>query len=132
MRIADRMNPPVNVVISNVPGPRSPLYLGEARLKHIYPVSTVADGMGLNMTVQSYVDTLDFGLVVLPRAGARPVAPRRPVRRGGRRAVRGDRHRAAFRSPGQRRRQGDEVGHHEGEVAQGEGARDSLTDTERH
>ena len=57
------MNPPVNVVISNVPGPRSPLYLGEARLKHIYPVSTVADGMGLNMTVQSYVDTLDFGLV---------------------------------------------------------------------
>jgi diacylglycerol O-acyltransferase / wax synthase len=63
MRIADRMNPPVNVVISNVPGPRSPLYLGEARLKHCYPVSTVADGMGLNMTVQSYVDTMDFGLV---------------------------------------------------------------------
>jgi len=63
MRIADRMNPPVNVVISNVPGPRSSLYLGEARLKHCYPVSTVADGMGLNMTVQSYVDTMDFGLV---------------------------------------------------------------------
>jgi WS/DGAT/MGAT family acyltransferase len=63
MRIADRMNPPVNLVISNVPGSRVPLYLGAARLKHYYPVSTVGDGMGLNITVTSYLDTLDFGLV---------------------------------------------------------------------
>jgi WS/DGAT/MGAT family acyltransferase len=62
-RIADRMNPPVNLVISNVPGPRQPLYVAGARLKHFYPVSTVTDGQGLNMTVQSYLDTLDFGLV---------------------------------------------------------------------
>jgi WS/DGAT/MGAT family acyltransferase len=63
MRIADRLNPPVNVVISNVPGPRQPLYLDHARLKHFYPVSTVTDGQGLNLTVQSYLDTLDFGFV---------------------------------------------------------------------
>ena len=63
MRIADRMNPPVNLVISNVPGPRQPLYMGGALLKHYYPVSTVVDGQGLNVTVQSYRDTLDFGLV---------------------------------------------------------------------
>jgi WS/DGAT/MGAT family acyltransferase len=63
MRIADRLNPPVNLVISNVPGPRQPLYLGGALLKHYYPVSTVVDGQGLNVTVQSYRDTLDFGLV---------------------------------------------------------------------
>jgi WS/DGAT/MGAT family acyltransferase len=63
MRIADRMNPPVNVVISNVPGPRHPLYLSGARLKHFLPVSTVLEGQGLNMTVHSYVDLLDFGLV---------------------------------------------------------------------
>jgi WS/DGAT/MGAT family acyltransferase len=63
MRIADRMNPPVNLVISNVPGPRQALYLGGARLKHYYPVSTVAEGQGLNITVQSYRDTLDIGLV---------------------------------------------------------------------
>lgn len=62
-RIADRMNPPVNLVISNVPGPRQPLYLAGARMKHYYPVSTVVDGQGLNITVQSYLDTLDFGLV---------------------------------------------------------------------
>ena len=62
-RIADRMNPPVNLVISNIPGPRQPLYLAGATMKHFYPVSTVIDGQGLNITVQSYVDTLDFGLV---------------------------------------------------------------------
>ena len=63
MRVADRMSPPVNLVISNVPGPREQLYLGGAPMRHFYPVSTVAEGQGLNMTVQSYRDTLDFGLV---------------------------------------------------------------------
>ena len=63
LRIADRTRPPVNVVISNVPGPRTPLYMAGATMKHFYPVSTVAHGMGLNITVQSYLDTLDFGLV---------------------------------------------------------------------
>lgn len=63
MRIADRTNPPVNVVISNVPGPRQPLYLAGAQLTHYYPVSTVAEGMGLNITVHSYLDVLDIGLV---------------------------------------------------------------------
>jgi WS/DGAT/MGAT family acyltransferase len=62
-RLADRTNPPANLVLSNVPGPRSPLQLAEAELLHYYPVSTVIDGQGLNITVQSYVDTLDFGLV---------------------------------------------------------------------
>ena len=34
-----------------------------AKLLHYYPVSTLVDGQGLNITVQSYLDTLDFGLV---------------------------------------------------------------------
>ncbi len=63
IRVADRMNPPVNVLISNVPGPRQPLHMGGARLAHYYPVSTISDGMGLNITVHSYLDTLDIGLV---------------------------------------------------------------------
>ena len=62
-RMADRLNPPFNLVISNVPGPRQPMYLGTAKMKHYFPVSTVVDGQGLNITVQSYVDSLDFGLV---------------------------------------------------------------------
>jgi WS/DGAT/MGAT family acyltransferase len=63
IRIADFMNMPYNVVISNVPGPRQPLYLSGATMKHFYPVSMVVDGLGLNMTVQSYMDNLDFGFV---------------------------------------------------------------------
>ena len=62
-RVADRMNPPFNVVISNVPGPNVPLYLAGNLLQHFYPVSTIVDGQGLNITVQSYMGRLDFGLV---------------------------------------------------------------------
>ena len=62
-RVADRMNPPFNVMISNVPGPGHPLYSAGARLEHFYPVSAIADGQGLNMTVQSYNGSLDFGFI---------------------------------------------------------------------
>ncbi len=63
LRLADRVDSPVNVVISNVPGPREPLYVAGAELKAMIPVSTVADGLGLNITVISYRDRLDFGFV---------------------------------------------------------------------
>ncbi len=63
LRIADRMNPPFNLIISNVPGPATPLYSAGAQLKHFYPVSALADGQGLNMTVQSYNGNLDFGFI---------------------------------------------------------------------
>ncbi len=63
LRLADRVNLPTNVVISNVPGPRQPLYFAGAQMQNYIPVSTVADGMGLNITVHSYLDRLDFGLV---------------------------------------------------------------------
>ena len=50
-------------MISNVPGPRSPLYLAGAKLEAHYPVSVVVDGVGLNITVMSYLDHLDVGIV---------------------------------------------------------------------
>ncbi len=62
-RVADRAVQPANVVISNVPGPREQLSLGAAPVRHYVPISTVIDGQGLNITVQSYLDTLDIGLV---------------------------------------------------------------------
>jgi diacylglycerol O-acyltransferase len=62
-QLGDRFNPPFNLIISNVPGPNYPLYAAGARLEHFYPVSAVADGQGLNMTVQSYNGNLDFGFI---------------------------------------------------------------------
>jgi diacylglycerol O-acyltransferase / wax synthase len=63
MGVLGRTRPPLNVVISNVPGPRDPLFFAGALLESHYPVSAIADGVGLNMTVMSYRDRLDFGLV---------------------------------------------------------------------
>jgi WS/DGAT/MGAT family acyltransferase len=63
LKLADRVNLPANVTISNVPGPRQALYFEGAKLDHYIPVSIVTDGMGLNITVHSYLDQLDFGLI---------------------------------------------------------------------
>lgn len=62
-KILDRLNPPFNVIISNVPGPRESLYCGGAEMETYYPVSAVAEGQGLNITVISYRDHLDFGVI---------------------------------------------------------------------
>ena len=52
-----------NMVISNVPGPQFPLYMAGAKLIANYPVSVILDGMGLNITVMSYMGHMDFGIV---------------------------------------------------------------------
>ena len=61
--IMGRTRPPLNLVISNVPGPRDALYLAGARLERFIPVSVVIDGVGLNMTVMSYRDRVEFGII---------------------------------------------------------------------
>jgi hypothetical protein len=58
------MRPPLNLVISNVPGPREPLYCAGARLLNHFPVSVITEGMGLNITAMSYLDHIDVGIVV--------------------------------------------------------------------
>ena len=63
MDILGRTRPPLNLVISNVPGPREPLYCAGAQLQANFPVSVVIDGVGLNMTVMSYRDHVDFGII---------------------------------------------------------------------
>jgi diacylglycerol O-acyltransferase len=61
--VSEWMDVPFNVVISNVPGPQFPLYGVGSRLVANYPVSAINDGVGLNITAQSYNGSLDFGLV---------------------------------------------------------------------
>ncbi len=93
-------HPTWNLVVSNVPGPQIPLYCAGARLVANYPVSVITDGMGLNITLMSYLDSIDVGIVadrdqmpdvqrligwlrdgiveLTPRSAARR-APRRPA-----------------------------------------------------
>lgn len=68
MRLAERHRPIANLVISNVPGPDFPLYLGGAELLAGFPLGPVMDGMGLNITIMSYRGVLYWGLVACPRA----------------------------------------------------------------
>ncbi|MBI2395648.1 MAG: wax ester/triacylglycerol synthase family O-acyltransferase [Deltaproteobacteria bacterium] len=56
-----------NVIISNVPGPKAPLYYNGARIEGMYPVSIVVDGQALNLTLNSYVDKLEFGVIACRR-----------------------------------------------------------------
>jgi WS/DGAT/MGAT family acyltransferase len=67
-RVAERIPQVANLVISNVPGPQVPLYLAGARLLTNYPTSIVVHGLALNITVQSFDQSLDVGLMADGRA----------------------------------------------------------------
>ena len=57
-----------NLVISNVPGPRVPLYLAGARMRTFHPMSIVVHGIALNITVQTYAGSVDFGVIADAKA----------------------------------------------------------------
>lgn len=62
-KVADKIPQVANVVISNVPGPPMPLYMAGAKMLTNYPTSIIVHGLALNITVQSYNTSLDFGLM---------------------------------------------------------------------
>lgn len=63
---ATRTRPMFNFVISNVPGPRTPLYAGQARMQSFFPVSLLFKNEGLNITVLSYDGSVNFGVLACP------------------------------------------------------------------
>ncbi len=65
-RLAARHRPPINLVVSNVPGPREPLAIADARIVALYSMGPILEGIGLNVTVWSYVDSMNFGIVSCP------------------------------------------------------------------
>ncbi len=71
LRLANALPPVANVAVSNVPGPQFPLYVAGALMTTYFPVSILGHGVGLNITVQSYNGSLDFGPDRMPACGAR-------------------------------------------------------------
>ena len=58
---ARAMSGPINTIVTNVPGPQIPLYFHGARVREIYPMVPLMDGMGLGIAVTSYAGTMNFG-----------------------------------------------------------------------
>ncbi len=64
--LASRLPPAVNLVVSNVPGPPVPVYIGGARLVGLYPLGPIFDGAALNVTIVTCDDDVDIGIVTCP------------------------------------------------------------------
>jgi diacylglycerol O-acyltransferase len=62
LKLSGLVRPPYNLIISNVPGPRTTQYFNGMRLEGTYPLSIPIDGMALNITCNSYADQMAFGL----------------------------------------------------------------------
>jgi diacylglycerol O-acyltransferase len=58
-----KLPPLFNFTVSNVVLSREPLYLLGARLELLVPVSFLADGYGLNVTLVGYTDKVALGFV---------------------------------------------------------------------
>ena len=66
--LANALPPVANVAVSNVPGAQMTLYVCGARMLSYFPVSIPTHGVALNITVQSYNGSLDYGLIACRRA----------------------------------------------------------------
>ena len=66
-RLFDKVRPPFNVTVSSVRGPDFSLFCAGSRVADMYPVGPIAEGIGVNVTVFSYLDRVQFGLLACRR-----------------------------------------------------------------
>lgn len=67
-KLADRLRPPVNVVLSNVPGPAERLQVGPVTLEALYSVGPILEGIGVNVTAWSYAGRLHVSVLGSPQS----------------------------------------------------------------
>jgi diacylglycerol O-acyltransferase len=67
-RAADHVHPPLNVILSNVAGPREAIRMGPVLLEALYSVGPILEGIGLNITAWSYEDLLGVSLIGCPHS----------------------------------------------------------------
>ena len=66
LHLVDRHRPPINVIVSSVPGPRTTLAWPGGTLEAIYSVGPIIEGAAVNVTAWSYVDALCVGTLTCP------------------------------------------------------------------
>jgi diacylglycerol O-acyltransferase / wax synthase len=64
--LADWIHPPLNVVLSNVAGPRERIFFGPIELEALYSVGPILEGIGLNITAWSYENVLGISVLGSP------------------------------------------------------------------
>jgi hypothetical protein len=62
LRLFDHVSPVCNLVVSNVRGPDVPIYLAGARMTSLHPIGPIVEGIGVNVTVFSYLDSVHVGI----------------------------------------------------------------------
>jgi diacylglycerol O-acyltransferase / wax synthase len=67
IKMFDWVSPPFNVMVSGVKGPDFSLFCAGSRVAALYPVGPLTEGVGLNVTILSYLDQLHFGLLACRR-----------------------------------------------------------------
>jgi WS/DGAT/MGAT family acyltransferase len=65
-KLLGRMKPVLHTLVSNVPGPREPLYLAGQRMQLITGLGPCVDGLGLFHTISSYCETICIGFQSCP------------------------------------------------------------------
>lgn len=65
-RLAERLTPIHNLVISNVPGPPIPLFANGMRIAAVYPFGPLVEGAGINITALSNMGNVDIGIIACP------------------------------------------------------------------
>jgi len=80
--LADRHKPPVNVIVSNVAGPRDPLWIEGARLVEFFSAGPIYEGASINVTAWSYIDAMDILVTSCARAFPEPHRLTAAMRRG--------------------------------------------------
>jgi hypothetical protein len=67
LKLSNLIGSPINLVVSNVPGPRQPLHVAGSTLAALYSIGPILEGIGLNITTWSYVDRMYVGMLACPQ-----------------------------------------------------------------